>query len=195
MCGPGAHRQKVDHASWTERRASLALPEFPAPESALEQSRGSLVFMLAKYEHPVIFPVHPAVLVNYRKSRPSEAKDDPSDAWLLPDILTLHRDKLRRLRPDTPETRTSQFLVEERRKFVHEKPRYSNRVPAHLKLTDRGVDADAILPSLHRLEVSRLANNAGCAYGDRAQNGPVPLTTFRRKNEIFQAQPRGSCGI
>jgi transposase len=102
---------------------------------ALEQSRGSLVFMLAKYEHLVIFPVHPTVLVNYRKSfRPSGAKDDPSDARLLLDILTLHRDKLRRLNPDTPETRTLQFLVEERRKFVHEKTRYSNRLTAHLKM-------------------------------------------------------------
>jgi transposase len=102
---------------------------------ALEQSRGSLVFMLTKYEHLVIFPVHPTVLVNYRKSfRPSGAKDDPSDARLLLDILTLHRDKLRRLNPDTPETRTLQFLVEERRKFVHEKTRYSNRLTAHLKM-------------------------------------------------------------
>jgi transposase len=102
---------------------------------ALEQSRGSLVFMLTKYEHLVIFPIHPTVLVNYRKSfRPSGAKDDPSDARLLLDILTLHRDKLRRLNPDTPETRTLQFLVEERRKFVHEKTRYSNRLTAHLKM-------------------------------------------------------------
>jgi transposase len=52
----------------------------------------------------------------------------------LLDILTLHRDKLRRLTPDTPETRTLQFLVEERRKFVHEKTRYSNRLTAHLKM-------------------------------------------------------------
>jgi transposase len=102
---------------------------------ALEQSRGSLVFMLTKYEHLVIFPVHPTVLVNYRKSfRPSGAKDDPSDARLLLDILTLHRDKLRRFNPDTPETRTLQFLVEERRKFVHEKTRCSNRLTAHLKM-------------------------------------------------------------
>ena len=41
---------------------------------ALEQSRGPLVFMLTKYEHLVIFPVHPTVLVNYRKSfRPSSS--------------------------------------------------------------------------------------------------------------------------
>jgi len=102
---------------------------------ALEQSRGSLVFMLTKYDHLVIFPVHPTILVNYRKSfRPSGAKDDPSDARLLLDILTLHRDKLRRFNPDTPETRTLQFLVEERRKFVQEKTRCSNRLTAHLKM-------------------------------------------------------------
>jgi transposase len=102
---------------------------------ALEQSRGPLVFTLTKYGHLVIFPVHPTALVNYRKSfRPSGAKDDPSDARLLLDILTLHRDKLRRLNPDTPETRTLQFLVEERRKLVHEKTRYSNRITAHLKM-------------------------------------------------------------
>jgi transposase len=53
---------------------------------------------------------------------------------LLLDVLTLHYDKLRRLRPDTPETRTLQFLVEERRKFVHERTRCSNRITSHLKL-------------------------------------------------------------
>jgi transposase len=102
---------------------------------AVEQSRGPLVFTLTKYEHLVIFPVHPTVLVNYRKSfRPSGAKDDPSDAQLILDILVLHRDKLRRLNPDTPETRTLQFMVEERRKLVHEKTRYSNRMTSHLKM-------------------------------------------------------------
>ena len=48
---------------------------------ALEQARGSLLFMLTKYAHFVIFPVHPATIANYRKGfRPSGAKSDPSDA-------------------------------------------------------------------------------------------------------------------
>jgi transposase len=116
--------------------AELAL-RFPGRPIAvaLEQSRGPLVFMLTKYEHLVIFPIHPSTLANYRKSfRPSGAKDDPNDAGLLLDILGRHRDKLRRLAPDTPETRTLQFMVEERRKLVHEKTRYSHRITAHLKL-------------------------------------------------------------
>jgi hypothetical protein len=75
--------------------AELRLPFGGQPIAvALEQSRGPLVFMLAKYEHLVIFPVHPTTLANYRKSfRPSRAKDDPSDAGLLLDVLMLHRDK------------------------------------------------------------------------------------------------------
>jgi transposase len=102
---------------------------------ALEQSRGPLVFMLTKYEHLIIFPVHPTTLANYRKSfRPSGAKDDPGDARLLLDVVMLHRDQLRRLDPDTPETRTLQFLVEERRKLVHERTRCSNRLTSHLKM-------------------------------------------------------------
>jgi transposase len=102
---------------------------------ALEQVRGALVFTLTKYQHLVIFPIHPATLANYRKSfRPSGAKGDPHDASLLLDFLIRHRDKLRRIQPDTPETRTLRFLVEERRKLVDERIRFTQRLCAHLKL-------------------------------------------------------------
>jgi transposase len=102
---------------------------------ALEQVRGSLVFMLTKYKHLVIFPIHPATLANYRKSfRPSGAKGDPNDAGLLLDLLTRHREKLRRINPDIAETRTLRFLVEERRKLVNERIRFSQRLTSHLKL-------------------------------------------------------------
>jgi transposase len=102
---------------------------------ALEQVRGSLVFMLTKYKHLVIFPIHPSTLANYRKSfRPSGAKGDPRDAGLLLDLLTRHREKLRRINPDTAETRTLRFLVEERRKLVNERIRFAQRLNAHLKL-------------------------------------------------------------
>src|SRR5262249_31992287 len=49
------------------------------------------------------------------------SKDDPRDADLLLDLLLQHRDKLRRLSPDTEATRRVQNLVEERRKLVDEK--------------------------------------------------------------------------
>ena len=102
---------------------------------ALEQSRGSLVFMLTKYDHLVVFPVHPTIwrttgrAFGHRERRTTRRM--PGSYWTS---SCVHRDKLRRLNPDTPETRTLQFLVEERRKFVHEKTRCSNRLTAHLKM-------------------------------------------------------------
>jgi transposase len=102
---------------------------------ALEQSRGALLFMLTKYAHLVLFPVHPATLTSYRKSfRPSGAKSDPSDADLILELLRSHRANLRRLNPDTVETRTLQFLVEHRRQFVDEQTRCSNRLTAYIKI-------------------------------------------------------------
>jgi transposase len=102
---------------------------------ALEQSRGALLFMLTKYAHLALFPVHPTTLSDYRKGfRPSGAKSDPSDAGLLVDLLVRHREKLRGLNPDTEQTRTLQFLVEARRKLVSDKGRYSNRLTAYLKM-------------------------------------------------------------
>ena len=42
---------------------------------ALEQSRGALLFMLTKYAHFVLYPIHPTTLANYRLGfRPSGAK-------------------------------------------------------------------------------------------------------------------------
>ncbi len=102
---------------------------------AVEQSRGALVFLLSKYEQLHIFPVPPATTANLRKAfYSSGAKDDPKDADLLLDIVQKHREKLRRLSPDTAATRRIQNLVEERRKLVDEKTAVSNRLKAHLKI-------------------------------------------------------------
>ena len=102
---------------------------------AVEQRRGALVFLLSKYEQLHIFPVPPAMTANLRKAfYSSGAKDDPKDSDLLLDIVLLHREKLRRLAPDTEATRLIQNLVEERRKLVDEKTAQSNRLMAHLKI-------------------------------------------------------------
>ena len=101
---------------------------------ALEQSRGPLVFALSTYEHLVLYPIHPTSAADYRKVfRPSGAKSDGPDAALHLDMLVRHRDKLRPLHPDTPQTRTLQLLVEDRRQLVNERTRYSNRLRADLK--------------------------------------------------------------
>ena len=102
---------------------------------AVEQSRGALVFMLTKYEPLHMFPVPSTTSARMRKALyPSGSKDDPRDADVLLDLLLQHRDKLRRLSPDTDATRRVQNLVEERRKLVDEKTEQSNRLTSHLKI-------------------------------------------------------------
>jgi len=101
----------------------------------LEKCRGPLVYMLSKYPHLVLFPVHPTTAALYRVAfHPSGAKSDPSDTAMLLDLLMRHRERLRGLRPDTAETRLLHFLVEERRQTVDEKTRQSNRLTDCLKL-------------------------------------------------------------
>jgi transposase len=110
---------------------------FPAQSIAVavEQSRGALVFMLSKYEHLHIYPIHPRTAAQFRAALyPSGVKDDPIDANLLLDLLMHHRGHLRRLNPDTEQTRLVQQLVEARRILVNEKTRQSNRLTAKLKL-------------------------------------------------------------
>jgi transposase len=102
---------------------------------AVEQSRGALVFMLSKYELLHLFPAPSQMAANLRQALyPSGAKDDPRDADLLLDLLLQHRNKLRRLSPDSEATRRVQNLVEERRKLVDEKTAQLNRLTSQLKV-------------------------------------------------------------
>ena len=102
---------------------------------ALEQTKGALLYMLAKYECLHLFPVPSTMAASMRKALyPSGAKDDPTDCDLLLDLLLLHRDKLHRLTPDTEATRRVQNLVEERRKLVDEKTAQLNRLTSNLKI-------------------------------------------------------------
>ena len=101
----------------------------------LEQSRGSLVYQLTKYAQFVLFPVHPATIASFRQAFfPSGAKGDPGDTALLLDLLLHHRQRFRRLDPDTVETRQLLLSVELRRRLVDERTRQSNRLTAWLKL-------------------------------------------------------------
>ncbi len=102
---------------------------------AVEQSRGPLVYMLDKYEHLYVYPIHSRSAAQFRAALyPSGAKDDPVDADLLLEMLAHHRAHLRPLVPDIPETRLLRSLVESRRKLVDEKTAHSNQLTSQLKL-------------------------------------------------------------
>lgn len=101
----------------------------------LEQSQGALVFMLGKYASLHLYPIHPRAAAQFRSAFfPSGSKDDPVDADLLLEMLVLHRQRIRPLRPDNQPTRLVQHQVETRRRLVDEKTRQLQRLTAKLKL-------------------------------------------------------------
>jgi transposase len=96
---------------------------------AIEQKRGAVIYLLAKYAHFVVYPVPPSMAASYRQAFfPSGAKNDPGDAGLLLEILLHHRQRLRPRQPDTPATRLLQFLVEQRRQLVQQKVQQVQRL-------------------------------------------------------------------
>jgi transposase len=101
---------------------------------ALEQSKGPVISALMCHEFIVIYPINPSTLSNYRSAwKPSGAKDDPTDADYLEELVEMHRDKLRAWLPDNEEVRLLKMLTESRRKFVDQKTKFTNQLTAALK--------------------------------------------------------------
>jgi transposase len=101
---------------------------------AVEQKQGALIHGLREYEFIDIYPVNPATSAQYRNAfRTSGAKDDPTDAELILDILAFHRDKLLCLRTEEPLTRQLQLLTRKRRDAVNMRTRLNNQLKDLLK--------------------------------------------------------------
>lgn len=101
---------------------------------ALEQKRGALIFALTKYEFLSLYPINPESLANYRKTwATSGAKDDPTDAILLVDMLSQHVTKLQPLSLQKEHTRLLQRLTEQRQRLLHDLKRCGNQLTSTLK--------------------------------------------------------------
>lgn len=166
----------------------------------IEQSRGRVVYQLSKFPHLVVFIVHPNMAASFRAALyPSGAKRDPVDAAVLLELLLYHRDRLRRLDPDTPQTRLLAMLVEERRKLVDDKTRYNNRLTNAVKLyfpqllewiddidSEMGCDLIARWPTLELLQhchpgtIKRFFTEHNCRSQERIRT---------RIEQIYQALP------
>ena len=101
---------------------------------ACELQKGPLIYALSKYKHIVLFPINPSSVAKYRKIfSPSGAKDDPTDAFIVVDMLRLYMSKLRALSPESNGARTLAQLVEYRRKLVQERVDMTNKITTTLK--------------------------------------------------------------
>ena len=143
---------------------------------ALEGGKSAVIHALTAYPWLVVYPVHPASSERFRKAFvPSGAKDDVPDAIVLLKILTQHRDQLRPLKLDTPETRKVAALVAARRRAVDERTRLACELgstlktyyPQALELCGREPATDLMLdfltrwPELRALKAARRATLVG----------------------------------
>jgi transposase len=101
---------------------------------ALELDKGPIVSALRKYDFLVLFPVNPTTLAKYREAfSPSGAKDDPTDAELVLELLLTHPERFKPLNPQSAQMRTLEQLVEQRRVLVDDQTRITNRLTDALK--------------------------------------------------------------
>ena len=99
----------------------------------LEPSRGPLLYALLTDDLLVLYPIHPTPLAKYREAfSPSRAKADPRDADYRLDRRVQHRDRRKAWRPAHAKTRTLQYLVDYRRRLVHDRTRLRHRLTAVL---------------------------------------------------------------
>ena len=101
----------------------------------LEQARGVLVYMLMAHDFITLYPINPAMSAKYRQAfTPSHAKDDPTDARIMMELLLHHRDRLSAWKPDNVQTRTLARLCEERRAAVNLRTKLVQKLNAKLKM-------------------------------------------------------------
>lgn len=101
---------------------------------ALEQSKGGLIFALMKYSFLVLYPINPNTLAKYREAwARSGAKDDPSDAALLLELIENHHKKFTAWTPEPESLRLLQRITEQRVRLVHDLKRVGNQLTSTLK--------------------------------------------------------------
>lgn len=148
---------------------------------AIEQCKGAVIHALMQYEFLVLYPVNPKALARYREVfAPSGAKDDPTDAALLLDLVRTHRAQLRPWQPDTVTARKLALLCEHRRKLVNRGGAVTNRLTSLLKqYFPQALDWVGSLDSARRVTFSRSGPRSPpfSAPGRPPSGGSISTTT------------------
>jgi len=177
---PEALAEWIAHLRTTYKGGLIAI--------GLEQKRGALIHALLGFECIRLYPINPSTLAKYREAfSPSGAKDDPTDAQLLMELLLKHRDKLKLWKPDDQNTRLLSLLSEERRKCVDWRTKLVLRLQALLKgyfpqaldLLDgnltSGMACDFLLkwPELNALKRAKAQTVRSFYYGHNIRRGDL----------------------
>lgn len=167
----------------------------------LELSRGPLIYALLQHaDFLMLYPVNPKSLKRFRETfAPAGPKDDPEDAELALELLAKHGDRLKPWKPDTPETRALQRLVEARRNAVDLRTQLTQQLRATLKdYFPQAMDWTGELsgpmacdflrkwPTLEAAQRSRHETVRRFYYGHRCRRGDV---IEKRIEEIRVAVP------
>ena len=101
---------------------------------AIEATKGAIINALLEYDDVQIHPVNPNALANYRKAfAHGGGKNDPTDAMLLAQLISHHRDRFEPLQRDSELTRKIAALAEDRRRLVDSRADLANELTALLK--------------------------------------------------------------
>lgn len=93
-----------------------------------------LLNQLCQYDFVLQVAITPQQVKRYRDAfSPSGAKDDPTDAKLIIDLIQRHSDNFNILKPESPEIRELKDLVEFRRKQIAQRVKITNKIRALLK--------------------------------------------------------------
>jgi Transposase len=135
----------------------------------VEQPAAGLIHALMGYDFVVLFPINPVTLARYREAfTPSRAKDDPTDADLLCELVAQHREQLKVWQPDDICTRKLRHLTQARRSSVNMRTRLSNQLKALLK---------GYFPQALELCGDDLTTSLACAF---YKSGPLSSNSRKR---------------
>ena len=101
---------------------------------ACELKKGPLVYALEQFDHIVLFPINPQTVAKYRQAFSfSGAKDDPTDARIMVDLLQTQMHKFSPHFPDKPAVRALALLTQNRRSLVQDRVDLTNKITSILK--------------------------------------------------------------
>jgi transposase len=100
---------------------------------AIERPSGLLVDVLSSAGHPVV-PIHPNTVRACRpRYKAAPGKTDPSDAYMLADVLRTDGHRFRQLQPLSEQTRALRALVRARQDLVQQRVAFANQLRSLLE--------------------------------------------------------------